>query len=347
MIDNDPALVRERVIFICGKGWHHGIIGIVASKILEKFGKPCFIASEENGEIRGSARSFGSFSIFEALTYAKDTLEKFGGHIGAGGFTIKTGMENDFRRLINEYALQNHRIMPVYEIVADVPVSPEELTIENVQALDILEPFGEGNEKPLFFIENAVVINMFPLSNGLHTELKIKFGNTFADALIFRRNMNELPVKKGDCCDIIANLSINEYNEQISISIIVEDIRPHGLMQNKYFSALNVFEAFTRGEELPEKYYSAMYPSRDVTADIYKHIPDEGIISDILYIRLNDDKLNYCRFCVATESMRQLGLVTVSSADSVIRRVKNAPRTDINSAPILISIRDKLKDSNK
>lgn len=347
MIDKNPSLVRDRVIFICGKNWHHGVIGIVAARILEKFGKPCFIASEENGEIRGSARSFGSFSVFEALTAAADSLEKFGGHIGAGGFTIKNGMENDFRRLINEYAFANHRIMPVYEIIADVPVSPYELTVDNVQRLDILEPFGAGNEKPLFFIENATIINMFPISNGLHTKLKIKFGNTTADALMFRRNMNELPVKKGDCCDIIANLSINEYNEQISVSIIIEDIRPHGLVQNKYFSALNVFEAFTRGEEIPENYYSAMYPSRDMTANIYKHIPDNGIISDILYIKLNDTKINYCRFCVAIEAMRQLGLISISSADSVIRRVKNAPRTDINSAPILVSIRDKLQDTIK
>lgn len=343
MIDKNPELIRERVIFICGHNWHHGVIGIVAARILEKFGKPCFIASEENNEIRGSARSFGSFSVFDALTAAAASLEKFGGHIGAGGFTIKNGMENDFRRLINKYALENHRIMPVYEITADVPAAPHELTVENIQGLDILEPFGAGNEKPLFFIENAVILDMIPLSNGLHTKLRIKFGTVVAEALIFRRTMSELIVKTGDSCDIIANFGINEFREKISVSIYIEDIRPHGLVQNKYFSALNVFEAFTRNEEIPENYYAAMYPTRDMTASIYKHIPDEGIASDVLFIRLNDPKINYCRFCVAVESMRQLGLISVSSADSVIKRVKNAPRTDLNSAPILVSIRDKSK----
>ena len=99
-------LVRGRVIFLCGKGWHHGVIGIVASRIMELFGKPCFIASEENGEIRGSARSFGAFSVFGALSAAADALDKFGGHPGAGGFTIKDGMADKFRQLLEKYALK-------------------------------------------------------------------------------------------------------------------------------------------------------------------------------------------------------------------------------------------------
>lgn len=345
MIDENPALVRDRAIFICGKNWHHGVIGIVAARILEKFGKPCFIASEENGEIRGSARSFGSFSVFEALTACSEVLEKYGGHMGAGGFTIKSGMAEDFRKLLSKYAFENHRIMPVYEIKADVPVMPHELTVSNVQSLEVLEPFGEGNKEPLFYIENANIIGIYPLSEGIHTKLKIKYGTVTADALMFRRSINTLPVRKGDNCDIIAKLGINEYNENISLSIYIEDIRPHGFVQNKYFSAQNTFEAFTRGEEVPENYYPAMYPTRDMIADIYKHIASEGIVSDVLYIRLNNPKINYCRFCVAVEAMRQLGLISVSSADTVIKRIENAPHTDINSAPILVSIRDKLNTS--
>lgn len=343
MIDKNQNLIHERVIFFCGKNWHHGVIGIVASRIMEKFGKPCFIASEENGEIRGSARSFGKFSIFDALTYSSDSLEKFGGHPGAGGFTIKSGMEDKFRMLINKYAFENHNIMPAYEITADVPVSPHELTIENVQGLDILEPFGTGNEKPLFFIENAVILDMIPLSAGLHTKLRIKFGDRIFEAMMFRKKMDELPVKNGSSCDIIANLGLNNFREKTSVSIYINDIRPHGLLQNKYFSAQNVFEAFLRNEEIPDKYYPAMYPTRDMTASIYKHIPDEGIISDVLYIGLNNPQINYCRFCVAVEAMRELGLVTVSSADSVIKRVKNVPRTDINSAPVLVSLRKNIR----
>ena len=100
MIDEKPQLLRGRVIFLCGNGWHHGVIGIVASRISEKFGKPCFLASDTDGEIRGSARSFGSFSVFGALTACSDVLEKFGGHVGAGGFTIKSGKADEFGQLL-------------------------------------------------------------------------------------------------------------------------------------------------------------------------------------------------------------------------------------------------------
>ncbi|MDE7364812.1 MAG: single-stranded-DNA-specific exonuclease RecJ [Ruminococcus sp.] len=344
MIDENPSLVRDRVIFICGKNWHHGVIGIVASKIQEKFGKPCFIASEENGEIRGSARSFGDFSVFNALTYAKDSLEKFGGHVGAGGFTIKNGMAENFRQLINRFALENHKEMPVYTIKADVTVTPDELTVENVQELEILEPYGEGNEKPNFLIENARILNIIGLSGGVHTKIRIAIGNVQKDALMFWVSPDAFPLKVGDYCDIIAVLDKNEYRENISLSIKIEDIRPHGFNQDKFFNGFSVFESFTRNEELPDNYYSAMLPTRDMTVFIYKCIPkDTGINSDTLYIRLKHPDINYCRFCVAVEAMKQLGFITISSADSIIRTVPDAPKADLNSAPILVSLREKIK----
>lgn len=348
MIDEKPSLVRDRVIFICGKNWHHGVIGIVASKIQEKFGKPCFIASEENGEIRGSARSFGDFSVFDALTYAKDSLEKFGGHVGAGGFTIKNGMAEDFRQLINRFALENHKEMPVYTIKADVTVAPDELTVENVQELEILEPFGEGNEKPNFLIENARIMNIIALSGGVHTKIRIAIGNVQKDALMFWVSPDAFPLKVGDYCDIIAVLDKNEYRENISLSIKIEDIRPHGFNQDKFFNGLNVFEAFTRNEELPANYYSAMLPTRDITAFIYKCIPkNNGINFDTLYIRLNRPDINYCRFCIAVEAMKQLGFITISSADSIIRTVSDAPKADLNSAPILVKLRERISNIKK
>lgn len=206
ILDNDSSILRDRVIFVCGKGWHHGVIGIAASRLMEQFGKPCFIASEENGELRGSARSFGSFSVFAALTAASDVLEKFGGHPGAGGFTIKSGMGDDFRRLINKYALENHREMPCYELSADLAISPADITIENINGLEVLEPFGMGNEKPVFLIENAFVKDIRPLSGGIHSKIRIKTGGYEFDALRFRTAPDALPVKVGDICDMAVTI---------------------------------------------------------------------------------------------------------------------------------------------
>lgn len=342
MVEKSPDLVRSRVIFLCGKNWHHGVIGIVASRIVERFGKPCFIASDTDGEIRGSARAFGDFSVFGALTAASDVLVKFGGHLGAGGFTIKDGKTEEFRQLLEKYALENNRIMPVAELVADSPVTPAELTVQNIEGLNVLEPFGTDNEKPLFFIENAQVLDILPLSNGAHSKLRIKLGYTQAEALVFRRSPSELIVEKGGICDMIVSLGINEFRGNRSVSIIVSDIRPHLFEQSKYFAALSAFETFLRGEELPKNYYPSMNPTRNDVVKIYKAIPDVGICADTLYIRLNDRSINYCKFCVSIEALRQLGLITVSGADTNIKRVRVSQKADLDSAPVLVSLRSRL-----
>lgn len=341
MLDNAPQLLRQRVLFICGKGWHHGVIGIVASKITEKFGKPCFIASEENGEIRGSVRSFGGFSAYEALKYCSDCLEKFGGHPGAGGFTVKSGMTDEFNSMLQKYAMEFHENMPVLTITADAPVTPAELTIQNIKSLKLLEPFGADNEKPLFYIENAIVTDIFPLSGGIHCKLRLKFGFTQLDALMFRTAPDELCVSKGDTCCLIASLDVNSFKGKESVSVIVKDCRSASVQQSKIFAALSAFESFLRCEELPKNYYNSMLPSRDEAVQIYMGIPAEGIGFDTLFSKLKNPQINYCKFCIATEALRQLKLISVSSCDNKIRKLKAEKKVDLLSAPVLVKLREK------
>ena len=343
MIDSSPELIRGRVIFLCGKDWHHGVIGIVASKIVERFGKPCFIASESDGEIRGSARAFGEFSVFGALSYAADVLDKFGGHPAAGGFTIKEGCAEKFRSLLEQYALENHRIMPVMTISADAAVTPQELTVENIRGLSALEPFGADNERPLFYIGGAQVLEIIPLSNGVHTKLRLKLGYSTFDALMFRTPPQSVIVGKGDSCDLIVTLGINEFRGNTSISVVVRDMRPSAFEQSRYFAAMSAFESFIRSEQLPANYYPSMLPERNDVVQIYKGIPDGGICTDTLYLRLGDPRINYCKFNAAIEALRQLGLVSCSSADSTVSRVKVSQKAELNSAPILVSLREHIK----
>ena len=341
MIDENPEIIRERVIFICGKNWHHGVIGIVASRIEERFGKPCFIASENDGEIRGSARAFGDFSVFEALTYSAEALEKFGGHIGAGGFTIKQGMKDEFHALLEKYALENHKSMPSLKLQADVLLYPDMINISIVDELKILEPYGFENEKPKFLVCNAHINEIISLSEGKHSKLCVQIGNCIIDALAFFRSPDNLMVKKGEICDMVVTIGTNEFNGNRTINLLIEDIRPSRFEQNKYFSANNAFESCMRGEGLPENYYKNMIPTRDETAHIYKCIPDSGISSDCLYIKLSTT-LNYCKFMVALEALRQLELISFSYSDTIIKRAQVTSKVDLNSAPVLISLRNKL-----
>ncbi|MDE6834722.1 MAG: single-stranded-DNA-specific exonuclease RecJ [Ruminococcus sp.] len=342
IIDTNPDIVRERVIFICGKNWHHGVIGIVASRIEEHFGKPCFIASEtEDGEIRGSARAFGEFSVFNALTYASEALEKFGGHQSAGGFTIKSGMKEDFKNLLEKYAVENHKKMPLFTVRADAVLTSDMINIKNINDLNLLEPYGEGNEKPCFIIQNAYINEVIPLSDGKYSKLRIEIDKYRFEALAFFISPDSLMVKSGDLCDMVVKLTINEFNGNTSINLIIQDIRPHSFQQNKYFSGRDIFESFTRGEELPDNYYPAMLPNRNEAVMIYKAISGAGISSDKLYMKFCP-KINYCKFSIAIEALRQLGIITISSCDSVIRRTVTDKKSDFYSAPVISALMEKI-----
>jgi single-stranded-DNA-specific exonuclease len=343
MIDKNPMLIHERVIFLCGKNWHHGVIGIVASKIEEKFGKPCFIASESNGEIRGSARAFGDFSVFDALVYCADTLEKYGGHKGAGGFTIKSGMADDFNRHLQEYALVYHKHMPVLTINADTSLLPSHLTVDNVKGLQILEPYGEGNEKPLFLIENAMITGITPLSDGSHSKLRLRFGNSEIYALVFRTSPSDLTVKLNDVCDFIVTLDINTFRDTESVSIIVKDYKLHSLEQDRILAAEESFEMLLRHEIMPVNYYRQMLPVRDDVVKIYLGIPENGININKLFLLVHSRKMNYCKFLVAVEALRQLGLISYTSESNSISRIRTTGKADLQSAPILMEINAKMK----
>lgn len=343
MIDADPMLIRQRVLFLCGKNWHHGVIGIIASKITEQFGKPAFIASEADGEVRGSARSFGEFSVHSALKHCSPSLEKFGGHPGAGGFTIKPDQTEEFNRLLQNYALENHKNMPIMTLTADTPLSPAEISIPNIKSIKLLEPFGADNEKPLFFIENASVLEIIPLSNGAHTKLKLKFGFTEIETLIFRTSPAELSIAKGDVCDMIVSLDINVFRGNESVSIIVSDYRSHSTEQSKIFAAHSAYESFMRHEELPANYYRSMYPIRDEAVAIYIKIPAEGINLDTLFCQLNQPQINFCKFCVTVEALLQLKLISYNSSTNKIFRLKAEKKVDLMSAPVLVELNNKIR----
>lgn len=336
-LDKNPQLLRNRVIFISGKDWHHGVIGIVAARIMEHLGKPVFIASDSDGEIRGSARSFGEFSVFGALTFAAETLEKFGGHPAAGGFTIKSGMEEKFQVLLEEYALRFHKTMPVPVLTADIALTSDLLTMENVSGLSVLEPFGSDNEKPIFYVE-GITRNISGLSGGKHSLIKCEIGGKNFEILKFGTSPHEIPVRSGELFMAAVSLGINEFRGQKSISMIAEDILPPSLDQKKYFAAYSAFEAFMRSEELPAGYYPVMLPNRNTALRIYSGIPESGINSDELYIKLMDEKLNYCRFCTAVEALRELGIIAVSSKDGRLFRLPVTKKNDLASAPILLRL---------
>ncbi len=341
-INSNPDIACQRVTVLSGENWHHGVIGIVAARILEKFDKPCFIISIEGEMARGSARSFGNFSVFKALDYCSSVLTKYGGHLGAGGFSLETEDIPKFEKLILQYAQENFDVMPVPELVADKLVVPSEITIENIESLNILQPYGEGNRQPVFAILGAEITQIVPLSNGAHTKLKVKYGNILIDMLVFRVSPQDLFLKIGDKADFMVTLDTQVYNGQKSISVIVKDYRKSGMQQNKFFAAKDAYEKYKRGEVLPKAYYQVMCPDRDELVSVYKEIAGSIHNKETLYMSVASEKMNFCKLSLCVDIFTELEFVKTDYFSQAVTYIKNPVKKNIDSSSVLQDLKSKL-----
>ena len=222
-IEENNELDNE-IIILSKENWHHGVIGIVSSKITENYLKPSILLCEEDGICKGSGRSVPGLDLHEALCKTSKDLEKYGGHAMAVGISLKKENLEKFKKDINEYirSLNLGEIQPVIDI--DMLVTLRDLDIETVKQLKKLEPFGEANRMPIFAIKNLKIDSIRSLSEGKHLKLRLKEDNLSIDAIGF--NLGELTdlYKIGDKVDIVGNLEINSYNGIDSVQMNIKDI---------------------------------------------------------------------------------------------------------------------------
>jgi len=222
----DPA--KEKVLVICGENWHHGVIGIVASKITERYYRPSIIISiDEDGTGKASARSIRNFDLFGALSACEDLLDRFGGHEMAAGLTIQSSRIEDFRKRINEYAdsvLTDEDMIPCLKI--DAFVESGDLTLESVSELDKMAPHGESNPKPRFGYMGLRIADIKTVGTGKHLKLRLCDADMSIEAIGF--NMGELvqQYRAGDAVDVVFTPDINEWNGSRRLQLIIMDIKP-------------------------------------------------------------------------------------------------------------------------
>jgi len=219
-------LYRERVIVVANSGWHHGVIGIVASKVTEKYYRPTILLTVDGDIAKGSSRSIEGFDIYAGLNAVSDNLEKFGGHSLAAGLTLKTDKIVSFRNAINQYAAQvTKREDYIPKIYIDSIAEASWLNEADVMQLSILEPFGNGNSAPVFAFNNVVIENMAVMSDNKHLRLKVNFDGISLNAVGFGMGNYYNYLNIGEVIDICGNLGINEYNNNRSIQLILRDIK--------------------------------------------------------------------------------------------------------------------------
>ena len=215
---------EKSAIVLGSSGWHHGVIGIVSSKITETYFKPSILVSFENGIAKGSGRSIPGFDLHEALCKSSKYLEKYGGHSMAVGLSLKEenfeAFKNEFEKIAKESKVEE--ILPI--IYIDGVVKQEDIKPEHIKELEKLEPFGEGNKMPLFAYKGLKINSIRALTEGKHLKLTLKDDNIIIDAIGF--NMGHLvnDYLIGDKVDVVGVLEINSFNGIESVQINLKDI---------------------------------------------------------------------------------------------------------------------------
>ena len=216
----------DYVLVLDHEGWHHGIIGIVASKISEKFNKPCILISTGDGMGKGSGRSIKGFNLFQALEECSGELVKFGGHELAAGLSVETERIDEFRKHINQYAksvMNEADFVPKIYVDAELPI--EYINMNTVERLMILEPYGMGNASPVFFARKLTVTYIRPLSDGKHMKLTLAKGDNYVEAVGFNMGAYLEKIKLQDMVDIVFNLDINVFRGERQVQVLLKDLR--------------------------------------------------------------------------------------------------------------------------
>jgi len=226
LTDDEP----DEPIILARHGWYQGVTGIVAAKMAERYRLPVIIISiDEDGTGRGSCRSCGSFAIYEALCLCEDILDNYGGHEMAAGVTVTEENIEKLRDRIIKHYRESIRTVPKSGLRLDFEVEkPELLTLENVEALEHLEPFGNGNPSPCLCITDAVLSSAFSIGAGKHSRIKVEKAGKHLDCIFFSVPADDLGVYEGNLVDIAFEPQINEFRGRSSVQLQLFDIKVSG-----------------------------------------------------------------------------------------------------------------------
>ena len=337
-IKENPTLVSDRVIVIAGKGYHHGVIGIVASHILERYGKPTFIIGvDDEGVARGSARSVEGFNIYNAISSCTDDLIKYGGHPMAAGITLDENNIDLFRQHINEYAYKNYEVMPPQELVIDCKLSPHYINLDLANNISVLEPYGAENPSPVFGVYNMKIVALTPLSDGKHTRLELEKKGKRIRVVKFSVSPRELPFDVGDTVNLAVKVSKNLFKGKMYLSIQAVDIELYGIDDDRYFKEKNDYELYkTKGTAC-----RSLYPDRSVCAAIYKYLRAHSGFNysvDDLYFRLQSE-VTYGQLLHALKAFSQAGLINYNGKYTIN---SNTGKVDLMSTPVLTTLKGRI-----
>ena len=320
MLKKNESLLYDRVIVIAGEGWNRGVIGIFASRICERYGKPCFILSYEGDSAKGSGRSIEGFSLYDAISACSDTLIGFGGHTLAAGISLRTEDIDAFRRAINEYAAREYPQMPAPELKIDCQLPPAMLTLDLCGAAQLLEPFGAENPTPLVAVMGMKIIDVFGAGGGKHQKITMQRGNATITTMKFSTLNEDFPYVPGDVVDIAVTLDKSIYRGQESLTLVVRDMRLSETHFDEIHGGRRLFERLMRGEALEEEQLAQLRPTRKEVGVIYR-MAAEGYRGgeDVIGCRMKRAGVGYAKLLTSLRILNEGGLLHIENDGFVLK----------------------------
>ena len=298
----------NRVIVVEGENWHNGVVGIVASRITERYGCPSIVISKNGEAASGSGRSIEGFSLYNAIKYASDTLLKFGGHELAAGVSLKSDNIEPFRQKINEYAAGKEYVPPVLKL--DCRLNPSALSLDLAESVKELEPFGHGNPMPLFGVYGVTLTRITPIGGGKHLRLLFTKGDNSFQALLFGMTKARFCFREGDLLDTAVTVDANLYNGELNLSVQIKALRMSGTDDERLFREIDSLNNYMSGREFD---VNLILPSRAETGVIYKYISSTPATEErIKYVHLST--VGYAKTVISLMTLTELGLIIKDSS---------------------------------
>ena len=357
-IQNNPVIVLD------ADDWHHGVIGIVSSRITEKYCRPSILVSFEGNEPdvpfeenvgKGSGRSVKGMNLVDALCYCSEHLVKFGGHELAAGLSVKRCELNNFRKLINEYAKSNlseDDMVPTVEI--DSEVKFDDVNLSLAEGLQILEPYGVGNPIPVFAMKGITVNEMSGISDNKHTKFTFGDGKHTISAMYFSNSPDSLDIYVGDKVDVLFNVDINEWGGRKSVQLILRDIKQSALQKQELQSEKERFEEIKSGAIIGKD--EDVVPNRDDFAAVYKFLlanfrsgvnklTHRDIIAKLFHNH-TQKKVGYIKLKFIIMVMKELNLVSLEEPEDEVYTFSihySSTKTDLDKSNILRKLRSQVE----
>ena len=341
-LESRPELFGGRIIVVAGKGYHQGVVGIVASGITEQYGKPAIVLDiDEEGNARGSARSIEGFNIYDAIASCADLLDHFGGHTKAAGMSLSADKIDEFRQRINDYAFKNYAVMPPQIIDIDFKISPFYLDLNLAKELRVFEPYGEGNKRAVFALAGLTLTGVVPMGGGKHVRLECDKKGKKIRIVYFGVTEEEFPFKPGDKIDCAVKIGVNLYNGREYLSVQAVDVHKHGIDQDKYFAEKSIYELFVLGKNND----AGVFPSREICACVYKALRARNNMftdEDSLYFDLSD--IAYGQMMFALDAFYETGLAKKVGGNIKLRSV--AQKVDLAGTKVITALKGRIGVDN-